>query len=270
MKKIISILLLMGILTTIFSCLRSKSSANKNEEDIKNINSETYYVNYLRTKLTEVLNTKYSALNFKIINEKIVSENGISIECYLANHNKFQSSESFQINFLTNYKDFFNNGIEERLAGIGENDTSAITYGIESFINGQFSAIIDGISLKHSTYLDFDLFFDNRKIHWHSILGPIQLQGELSKIADSTIYDKTFNLLKPKILEKIKNSKYNFHWIRYYISKNANNEIIGDCYFDNEVFEEGQSVIEDYAKNWKTGNNFAGQKQLIIFRKCGE
>ena len=270
MKISFVIIILLALAFILFFTQKGQNQNNENGEVQKNENLENFYDTFLTNKLLEGLSEKYSALNFKIIDKKLVSVNGVCIDFKIARHNKFQSAESFQIDFLTTFKDYFKNGIEERLAGIGENDTSAITYGVLSFLNGQFQTIIEGISLKHLPDPTSDITSSDGKTHWHTIVGDIQLQGKLSNISDSLIYEKTFNLLKPQFFEKLKNSNERYHWLRYYISKNAKNEIIGDCYFDNNAFERGHIVLENYAESWTTENNYLGQKQFILFRKCDE
>lgn len=270
MKIIIIIVSVLIISIFIFFVIKGRDKKNVINSLTENTITEELYNNLLRDILLQNLNLNYTDYGFKISNGKIVSDKGISIEYDIINHRKYPTSESFQINFLTNFKTYFRDGIEERLVGIGENDTTAINYGVQSFLSGQFPTIIQGINSSHSPDLDFDIISTYGKNHWHPIIGDIQMQGELSNISDSSIYEKTYKLLKPIILEKLKNSKENFHWMRYYISKSASNEIIGDCYFDNEVFEIGLNILKNYANNWDTKNKFAGQKQFILLRKCEE
>lgn len=222
---------------------------------------------FLNQEFLNQLIIKYPELNFKLDGEKLISANGLTVEAKIIDHKTFPQGETFQLNFYTSHK-FFQNSIEERLLGIGKNNTTALQYGIQSFLSGQFPVIIDGIDLKHSPEMDFDVIVGNEKTHWHPLVGNIQLQGELSKRQDSAVYEKTYSYIKPLLTSKLKESNNDFHWLRYYISKMQNGEIVGDCYYDNEPYEEGLEVLKKFALTWGI-KEFAGQKQFILLRHCG-
>ncbi|MCW3070777.1 MAG: hypothetical protein JWO44_667 [Bacteroidetes bacterium] len=229
---------------------------------------EASYENYLNQKLLERINIEYPGLDFKLTGDEITAPNGISIKTKIINHRVFEGSESFQVHFFTSHNRLFKKAIEERLAGLGENDATALTNGVESYLAGQFPVILTCIDMKHSPETDFDITDDSGTAHWHSIMGNIQVQGSLSNNPDSLIYDKTYSYVKPVLTERLKNSTEDFHWFRYYISR-SNGEIIGDCYYDNEPCDEGLQSLKKYVSTW-TFNEFAGQKQFIMLRKCGD
>ena len=262
MKIILLSILIIGLVGRALYFYSSRKNAVVSEPQISKLSNE----DLLNTEFLNQLTIKYPKLNFKLDGEKIISVNGLSVEAKIINHRTFPQSESFQLNFYTSHK-FFQNSIEERLSGIGENDTTALQNGIQSFLSGQFPVIIDGIDLKHSPEIDFDVISGNEKTHWHPLIGDIQLQGELSKRHDSTVYEKTYSFIKPLLTSKLKESNLDFHWFRYYISKMQNGEIIGDCYYDNEPYEEGLKVLKKFASTWGT-TGFAGQKQFIMLRHC--
>lgn len=262
MKITLLSILVLGLagLVLYFYSSRQKSVVSKP------LTSKLSNEDFLNQEFLNQLRIKYPELHFKLNDDKIISENGITVEAKIINHKTFPQSESFQINFYTSHK-FFQNSIEERLSGIGENDTTALRYGIQSFLSGQLPIIMDGIDLKHSPKMDFDVIGRNEKTHWHPLIGDIQLQGELSKREDSTVYEKTYSFIKPLLTSKLKESNQDFHWFRYYISKMPNGEIIGDCYYDNEPYDEGLEVLMKFALTWGT-TEFAGQKQFIMLRHC--
>jgi hypothetical protein len=262
MKIILLIILIIGLAGLAFYFYSSRQNAEVSEPQTTKLSNE----DFLNKEFLSQLRIKYPELNFKSDGKKIVSGNGLTVEAKIINHKTFPQGESFQINFYTSHK-FFQNSIEERLSGIGKNDTTALQYGIQSFLSGQFPVIIDGIDLKHSSAMDFDVIGRNENAHWHPLIGDIQLQGELSKRQDSTVYEKTYSFIKPLLTSKLKESNQDFHWFRYYISKMPNGEIIGDCYYDNEPFDEGLEVLKKFALTWGT-TEFAGQKQFIILRHC--
>ncbi|MCW3102691.1 MAG: hypothetical protein JWO09_1131 [Bacteroidetes bacterium] len=226
------------------------------------------FENYLSQKLLERINIEYPGYDFKLTATGISAANGISIKTKIINHKVFAASESFQVHFFTSHNTLFKRTVEERLAGLGENDTAALINGVESYLAGQFPVILTCIEMKHSPATDFDITDDSGTSHWHSIMGNIQVQGSLSSNPDTLIYDKTYSFIKPVLTGKLKNSTDDFHWFRYYISK-MNGKIIGDCYYDNEPCNEGLEALKKYVSVWPD-NEFAGQKQFIMLRKCGD
>ncbi len=262
MKIILLCILSTGLAALVFYIYSSRQKAVAPELKTTKLSNE----DFVTTELLNQLRITYPELNFKLDGEKIITSNGLLVQAKIINHKTFPQGESFQINFYTSHR-FFLSSIEERLAGVGENDHTALQYGVQSFLSGQFPVIIDGIDLKHTPEMDFDIIIGDKNTHWHPIIGNIQLQGELSKTQDSTIYEKTYSFIKPLLMSKLKRSNQDFHWLRYYISKMPNGEIIGDCYYDNKPYDEGLEVLKKLALTWGT-TEFAGQKQFIMLRHC--
>ncbi|MDI9341944.1 MAG: DUF6348 family protein [Sediminibacterium sp.] len=262
MKFILLSILIIALAGLAFYFYRSKQKDIVSKPQTKEMSNE----DFLDSELLNQLRIKYPELNFKSDGGKISADNGLSVEAKIINHKTLPQSTSFQINFYTSHK-HFQTSIEERLSGIGETDTGALQYGIQSFLSGQFPVIIHGIDLKHDPEMDFDVIDGNKKTHWHPLIGDIQLQGELSEKYDSTIYEKTYSFIKPLLTSKLKESNLDFHWFRYYISKMPNGEIIGDCYYDNEPYDEGLEVLKKLVATWDV-SEFAGQKQFIMLRRC--
>lgn len=255
-------ILIIGFAGFIFYLYSSRQKADISNPQTTKLSNEVF----LKQEFLNQLRITYPEFNFKLEGEKITSIKGLTLEAKIINHRTFQQGSSFQINFYTSHK-FFQNSIEERLVGVGENDTAALKYGVQSFLSGQFPVIVDAIDLKHLPEMDFDVIDGNDKTHWHPLIGDIQLQGELSKKQDSTVSEKTYSFIKPLLTSKLKKSNQDFHWFRYYISKMPNGEIIGDCYYDNEPYEEGLEALKRSALMWHT-TEFAGQKQFIMLRHC--
>lgn len=231
-------------------------------------NDDDYHL-YLNKELLSSIKNNYPELKIVLKGKELVSENGLIITTSLVNHRQYPESETFQINYTTQFNNQFPKGIEERLVGIGTDAKSALSNGVQSFIQGQFPVIMDGLNLRHQPELDIDIIGDNGKTHWHPVTGSIQLQGDLATKQDSLIYEKMYKLLSPMLLKKLKNSNQDFHWFRYYIGKIKEEDAIGDCYFDNEYCEECMGILKAYTLTWEK-SDFSGQKQFILFRKCGE
>jgi len=104
---------------------------------------------------------------------------------------------------------------------------------------------------------------NEKEILWHPKLGNLTLQGQWNEQPQNEPF---FELLKEKIKPKLTSNKLN--WLKLYISKRADETIIGECLFNNEPWEEGLIDITKYAETWKIKSNFQGLKQFIMFRRC--
>lgn len=165
---------------------------------------------------------------------------------------------------LTIHPNYFPEGIEENIVGIGETIEQKIESVIDNYLNTTFTPIIDSFTESH--YPDLDFFTNNnREILWHPKLGDLTLQGHWNSYPEG---ESLFDLLKEKVKNKLGNQKFN--WLKIYISKMDESEITGECLFNNEPWEEGLEILYHYAKNWKIEGNFLGQKQFIMFRRCDE
>ena len=75
-----------------------------------------------------------------------------------------------------------------------------------------------------------------------------------------------FDLLKEKIKTKLPDQKLN--WLKLYVARQPQGDIIGECLLNNQPWEEGLTELIAYAKQWPQKGDFLGQKQFIMFRQC--
>jgi len=165
---------------------------------------------------------------------------------------------------LTMQKEYFPNGIEENIVGMGTNIQDKANMAIDNFINTTFLPIIDSFTDSHNDELDFTINKNGTDILWHPKLGDLTLQGNWESQPNG---EPIFELLHEKLKSKLSNNKLN--WLKVYIAKNKDsNEIHSECRLNNEPWEEGVSIVEEYAKTWVMTSGFQGMKQFIMFRKC--
>src|SRR3569832_223961 len=158
---------------------------------------------------------------------------------------------------------YFPNGIKEFFVGIGTTIQDQVNSALVYYIGSTFLTLIDGLSDTHNPDLDFVVNTHGKDILWHPKLGHLNSQGKWGEYPTDEHF---FELLKKQIPDKLTANKIN--WLKIYISKTFDGKIIGDCLFNNEHWEEGLSVISEYAKGWTVDVDFLALKQFIIFRKC--
>jgi hypothetical protein len=158
---------------------------------------------------------------------------------------------------------YFPNGIIEHIAGLGNTVEDQIRSTLNNYIHSTFMTIIDGFSDRHNPDLDFITIVNEKEILWHPKLGALNAQGQWDEYPEG---EPLYDLLKNEIPNRLTTNKIN--WLKIYISKNANAELIGECLFNNAPWEAALDKIFNYAKTWEMPGEFKALKQFIVFRRC--
>lgn len=217
--------------------------------------------------IIEVLSNKLSSSGLKVEKNKEYLALKINSEFEIAGaviNTPNTHPNLVQIMILVTHPKYFPSGIVDNVAGIGETIQEKINSAIENYLTTTFKPILESFSENHNPELDFTTKFGNNEILWHPNLGDLVFQGNWKEFPEG---EPLFEILKETVKNKLENQKFN--WLKLYISKNSNNEIIGECIFNNEPWNEGLSIISEYAKNWNQKvEYFLAQKQFIIFKRC--
>ena len=160
-------------------------------------------------------------------------------------------------------KDYFPKGIEASLVGIGTSIEQKAETVTESYLNDIFKPIMDSFSNSHNETLDFKSSHTGREILWHPKMSDNTFQGKWQETKDDT---SLYNVLEKDVQAELVDQKLN--WLKLYISRQPDGSISGECLLNNEIWEKGYYLLEDYAKTWKDQGEFMGQKQFIMFRRC--
>lgn len=168
-----------------------------------------------------------------------------------------------QANFLTIHPVYFPKGIYECLVGVGETIDKRIDAALDNYLDSTFSPIMEGFSDTHDP--DFDLLVNtnNREVLWHPKLGDLMVQGQWEEMPDGKCL---FEILREKIKPLLTDNKFN--WLKIYISKNADGAIIGECVFNNQLWNDALEDITQLAEAWIMKGEFKALKQFIMFRRC--
>lgn len=164
---------------------------------------------------------------------------------------------------LTIHADYFPNGIEEHVAGLGETLAQKVDSVIDNYIDSTFSTIMESLSDKHYNDLDFTVTTANGNTVWHTYLGTPILQGNWTTRPS---YEAMYDLVKDQVQDKVRDSPFN--WLKLYISKNDEGNIIGECAWNNEPWPEGLAALHQYAQTWGVQGAFYAMKQFVVIKKC--
>ncbi|WP_183565958.1 DUF6348 family protein [Mucilaginibacter sp. SP1R1] len=158
---------------------------------------------------------------------------------------------------------YFQKGVIENVVGTGYSLENQANSALNNYINSTFLTIIESFSDRHNPNLDFTTTVNGKVVLWHPKLGSLCTQGQWNENPPDELF---FDLLKDKIPDQLTSNKIN--WLKIYISKRANGEIIGECLFNNDPWEAASNEIFNYAKTWEMRGEFHGLKQFIMFRRC--
>ncbi|MDI9311642.1 MAG: DUF6348 family protein [Limnohabitans sp.] len=234
-----------------------KKTTNNNDSNV--VDENLYLIEALTNKLTSFghnveRNKDYLAL--KIDSELEIA--GAIINTPNAHPNLTQ------IMILVTHPKYFPMGIIDNVAGIGPTTQEKINSALENYLTTTFKTIVESFSENHNPEKDFTTKFGNNEILWHPKLSDLVFQGNWEEFPEE---EPLYETLKEAVKDKLKNQKFN--WLKLYVSKNSNSEIIGECIFNNEPWDEGLLIISEYAKNWNQQvDYFLAQKQFIIFKRC--
>ena len=237
---------------------KSSASEKTDRQETPPIDNNSYLIETLKNKLIQMgyeveRHPDHLAL---IVNSQLEITTAI-----IDNPNNHPSILHLKV--LTIHPQYFPNGIEENIVGIGTSIQDKINSVLDNYVNTTFLPIMDSFSDSHNPQLDLTTITNGKEILWHPKLGNLTLQGQWNEQPQNEPF---FELIKEKIKPKLTTNKLN--WLKLYISKRADNTIIGECLFNNKPWEEGLIDITKYAETWKIKSNFQGLKQFIMFRRC--
>lgn len=242
----------------LFNFFKKKHSEDTQVERLKTNSADNnlYLLETLRNKLIEdgYLVEKHPQYLKLIVNDEIEIATVI-----IDNPNNHPSILHLMI--LTIHPEYFPNGIEENIVGIGTVLKDKVDSVINNYISTTFKTIIKSFSNEHDQ--DFYAIANNKKELWHINLGNPGLQGQWNEQPQNEDF---FDIIRDKVKDKLTSNKIN--WLKLYISKRKDGTIIGECRFNNEHWEEGLDDITEYAKSWKIQTEFQGLKQFIVFKRC--
>lgn len=172
-------------------------------------------------------------------------------------------SSIFYASVLTMHTIYFPQGIDENVAGYGISLEEKAGSLINNYIDTIFLTIIDGLSDTHDPNLDMNVSTDGRDILWHPTLGSMYFYGQWNEYPENELL---FELIRDIITNKLSSNKIN--WLKIYVAKMADGNVITDCLFNNEQWDDGLDRIANYAKTWKIESDLKGIKQFIVLRRC--
>lgn len=229
----------------------------KPKKKVEEIDINTYLLLQLKNRLEEKGNT----VEFSTQYAAIVVNSEIEIATALL-PGEFHPS-ILPLLFITINKDYFPGGIEASLVGLGSTPEQMVESAIDNYLSDIFEPVLDSFTDSHVEDFDFKSTSTGKEILWHPKMSNNSLQGKWDETNSQT---NLYSIVEDQIKDKLPDQKLN--WLKLYISRQPDGSITGECLLNNEVWEEGYQLLENYAKTWKDQGEFLAHKQFIMFRKC--
>ncbi|TDN40610.1 hypothetical protein E4631_10125 [Hymenobacter sp. UV11] len=127
-------------------------------------------------EITSALQNHYPSLLIQTsYNHLHINSLNLEINCLVGERNQHPHAVIFGLEVRIFNEHYFPGGIVDCLAGIGEDDATAIAKGAVNHVDGVLLTIIQALSASHAAELDFEDSQTGKK--WHPILGLLQVQG---------------------------------------------------------------------------------------------
>ena len=215
-------------------------------------------------QLYEQIALQFTDLAIELRVEQLLFYNGqLALESSVFERTEHPNAVVLGLRLCLTHQRFFPTGIIDCLAGIGSTDAEAVEAGARNYVGSVFSVVIEALLGGYEPSLDFRT---KDSALWHTMLGPLHVQGLWAMHSDTLDDSHFLELLKPLLLPRFKLQP--FHWLKLYVSRQPSGEFFGDCLFDNDPWPEGLAILKEVAAQWPEEGVFAGQKQFIMFRNC--
>lgn len=215
-------------------------------------------------QLQEQIRLQFPDFAIEVSGKQLLLDNGqLSLESSVFERTEHPNAVVLGLRLCLTHKRFFPTGIVDCLAGIGSTDAEAVEAGARNYVGSVFSVVVEALLGGYEPSLDFRT---QDGALWHTMLGPLHVQGIWAQRTNELNDSQFLELLKPHLLPRF--TLQPFHWLKPYVSRQPSGTSFGDCLFDNEPWPEGLAILQEVAMQWPEEGAFAGQKQFIMFRNC--
>ncbi|OOM77985.1 hypothetical protein CLOBL_26400 [Clostridium sp. BL-8] len=150
----------------------------------------------------------------------------------------------------------------ESATGIGKNLEEAFQQCVDHFLVGPLYVIKNCISGKSNE--NFETTFLGKRKGWQLFQGSIQgIRDEEEKK-----YIRIWSIIGEKAKARLGNKK--IYWIKIYIGKFSNGEIISKCRINGVYNNEISDDISEYIKTWKGNRDIYSLKQYFLIKQHSE
>lgn len=177
----------------------------------------------------------------------------------------------YHLSFLVRLKG--ENILYEEMGALGTDPDESMSQGAYVFFRGFLTGFFNSLLGYYEPVYELKSPAGD---HFHLTYSHLQVQGAFMDDAeeqkDNTIPDILYPALKEVFEREVTEEDHvykDFYWVKVYLSRQPGGEFIGECRFDNNIWEYGlQELVEYDYKHWKESERFLGKKQFIFIRRC--
>lgn len=197
----------------------------------------------------------------------VMEKEGFSISAELSNSNCVEDIYVVMVSFTIDHPDLLTEAVNDFSASTGRTEDEAVEDAVRVWVEGALPVFLhlykkDNCGLVEELELT-SLSEEGEPVVWDMLRGPLQGIGEStteelkgsfeeSMMLHTMLNDITGQLHRNELL-----------WIRAVITKNGD-EISGDCYINNEFWEDGLRALYYWADSWGPCESPQIRRQFFI------
>lgn len=188
---------------------------------------------------------------------------GITLETKVVEQTTHPNAVIAMLGVRLSHPQYFPLPLQVYLAGYGTTPAEAVANGAQTYGSGVLEPVLEALSGTQEPTLDGIKQADGS--NWQPVVGPLQVQGAWTGVPELDP-QHLLSLFTP-LLQQLHFHRP-FHWLRLYLSRQPNGKAIVECLLDNEPWEDGAKRLQAEVETWPYAGQFAGQKQLLLFRQA--
>lgn len=233
--------------------------------------------------MEEIVSNPYLLSEFKISGfepwesgEFLEFENGLRISSTVVTRISHTNSEIIAVLIKAFHFSEFPEGINDIAVAVGDTATEALKIAIKVWLVGTFPVIYELFNqgVPNSKVRRISLATQNLESSemsgWLMYTGALQAVG----LNEETFSHEAKMALNNQIMQALSNQiagilhERQLMWIKCSISRQAhpNNTIEGDCWLNNETWEDGFDVLIKLAESWQQNSELQIRRQFFILQ----
>jgi hypothetical protein len=246
------------LVTGVFSSLASATPARQDPSSASDPLDHAF-----REDLKAVITNLAPQVQVSLESEQLaLAPLGIALETKVVEQTTHPNAVIAMLGVRLSHPRYFPLPLQVYLAGYGTTPAEAVANGAQTYGSGVLAPVLEAMSGTQEPKLDDMSQADG--CSWQPVVGPLQVQGAWTGVPD--LDPQHLLALFTPLLQRLHFHRP-FHWLRLYLSRQPNGEVIVECLLDNEPWEAGSTLLQAEVATWPHAGQFAGQKQLLLFRQ---
>ncbi len=206
----------------------------------------------------------------KSAEEASVEKDGFSISAEIANSKAMEEVHVVMVTFRISHPSLLPEGVDDFSVATGRDESGALREAIKIWVEGALTVFLhlDKSNCNCSLVEEMELASlteNGDPVVWDLLRGPLQSMGEASteELKGSFEHNVMLHYMLNDITGELNRNEA--LWVRAVITKSGD-EISGDCYINNQFWEEGLRSLYYWADTWGHCEAPQVRRQFMICR----